>query len=155
MIKQMGTKNPGYIADDEHYSPAWIFQAMQVTFDLDVCAPKGGVPWIPASISYSKEDDGLSKPWMGLVWMNPPYSKPQPWIDRFIEHGNGIALLPITVARWSIDLWQSAEVICVADQRIYFEHPTKKKKPIFWQTAFFGMGKGVEILRQAKIGRTR
>lgn len=43
----------------------------------------------------TKEDDGLSREWVGRVWLNPPYSRPA--IERFVErmanHGNGIALL--------------------------------------------------------------
>jgi hypothetical protein len=29
---------------DEQYTPKWIFDALGVEFDLDVCAPQGG--WI-------------------------------------------------------------------------------------------------------------
>jgi hypothetical protein len=150
---QTGNRRIGYIADDEHYSPKWIFDAFGVVFDLDVCAPEGGVPWIPAKKSFSIKDDGLSQNWHGLVWMNPPYSKTTPWVDKFMAHGNGIALMPISASNWCKDTLQTIPALCVANQRIYFEHPVKKKKCIMWQTGFYALGEGVEILEKAKIGR--
>jgi len=66
------------MANDEQYTPRALFDAMAVEFDLDVAAPKGGIPWIPAKAHYSIEDNALEKPWWGMVWMNPPYSKPSP-----------------------------------------------------------------------------
>ena len=153
MTWQTGNKQIGYIADDEHYSPKWIFDAFGVQFDLDVCAPEGGVPWIPAKKSYSKKDNALEQPWYGLVWMNPPYSNTTPWVQKFIDHGNGIALMPISASNWRKDFMQIVPALCIADQRIYFEHPLKKKKPILWQTGFYAMGEGVEILKKANIGR--
>jgi hypothetical protein len=72
---------------DDHYTPAWIFETLDLTFDLDVAAPPGGIPWIPARRYYTMEDDGLAQPWNGLVWMNPPYSNATPWVNRFLEHG--------------------------------------------------------------------
>jgi hypothetical protein len=83
---------------DDWYTPPYIFEGLGVTFDLDPCAPKGGVPWVPAARHYSEEDDGLLQPWEGRVWLNPPYSKPWPWLDRLREHGNGIALVPADTA---------------------------------------------------------
>lgn len=52
---------------DDYYTPAWVFERMGVEFDLDVCAPPGGIPWIPAKRYFTQEDDGLSQPWDGLV----------------------------------------------------------------------------------------
>lgn len=78
---------------DEWYTPKEILDALG-PFDLDPCAPV--VPlWPTAATMYNKNDDGLSKPWFGRVWLNPPYSRPliEQFINRMAEHGNGIALL--------------------------------------------------------------
>ena len=61
-------QNPG---GDDQYTPPWIFEALNIQFDLDVCAPEGGIPWIPATNHYSIKDDALTQPWYGNVWMNP------------------------------------------------------------------------------------
>lgn len=78
---------------DDWYTPRWLFDAMQVEFDIDVCAPAGGLPWIPARRSYSIADDGLASAWDGLVWCNPPYSDPGPWCRKWATHPLGMILL--------------------------------------------------------------
>jgi phage N-6-adenine-methyltransferase len=92
---------------DDYYTPRWIFDALGVTFDLDVASPPGGPPFTPCRRYYTQADDGLASPWEGLVWMNPPYSKPAPWVDKFLRHGNGIALLPYAKSKWLQALWDS------------------------------------------------
>lgn len=101
---------------DDFYTPRWIFDRMGITFDLDVAAPPGGVPWVPADRYYTLEDDGLTAPWSGRVWMNPPYSHPAPWLDRFVAHGDGVALLTVAKSAWSQRLWddQRAALVFIA-----------------------------------------
>lgn len=41
-------------------------------FDLDVCATTENAK---CARFYTKEQDGLSLPWTGRVWMNPPYGR--------------------------------------------------------------------------------
>jgi hypothetical protein len=60
--------------DTEWYSPAKIFDALGVEFDMDVASPGADiVPWIPAKRHLTKVEDGLTTPWKGFVWMNSPY----------------------------------------------------------------------------------
>ena len=101
--------NPGqttYTTDD-YYTPRWIFDAMGITFDLDVACPPFGPVNVPATNYYTQTDDGLTQPWYGRVWMNPPYSKPSPWVERWLNHANGIALLPYSKSKWLQTLWDS------------------------------------------------
>lgn len=102
--------------NNECYTPPEVFEALGVTFDLDVASPLVPVSWVPAKRFYSLEDDGLTAPWEGFVWMNPPYSKPSPWVDRFINHANGIALLPTSTGRWFRTLWQADTAWVMANE---------------------------------------
>lgn len=80
-------------ATDEWYTPKEIIDSLG-KFDLDPCAPIHPL-WQTAKIMYNKSDDGLTKKWMGRVWLNPPYSRPLigQFVRKLAEHGNGIALL--------------------------------------------------------------
>ena len=125
---------------DEHYTPKHLFEQLNVIFDMDVAAPKGGVPWIPAKISFDSEINGLDQKWFGNVWMNPPYSKPTPWVDKFREHRNGIALLVVSSSKWFHALWQEADAIAITERNMKFERPDGHKKSIAFQTMLFAFG---------------
>ena len=99
------------LTSDDYYTPRWVFDALGLRFDLDVASPPGGPPFVPCDRYFTQEDDGLAQPWHGLVWMNPPFSETAAWMTRFLEHANGIALVPFSRARWLSDLWESPAVI--------------------------------------------
>lgn len=93
-------------------TPASFFDLLGLSFDLDVAAAIDG-DFVPASRRFTIHDDGLAQPWVGRVWMNPPYSDPARWVDRFTDHANGIALLPVSRARWQSRLWMAADGIAL------------------------------------------
>jgi phage N-6-adenine-methyltransferase len=109
------------MSNDDWWTPPYIFVALDLTFDIDVAAPPGGVPYIPATRHYSINDDGLTQPWAGRIWCNPPYSQPAPWLHRMAEHRNGIAMLP---ADTSTDWWHqwatTADEWCFLRRRVRF-----------------------------------
>jgi hypothetical protein len=88
------------------YTPREYFAAFRVRFDLDPCSP-GRRHWVPARRVYTKRDDGLRKPWRGVVFMNPPFGGrlgQVPWLEKFLAHGNGIAIVrAYTSASWFHD----------------------------------------------------
>lgn len=87
---------PGQGDTDEWYTPPGVFDRLKTAFDLDPCAPPGGVEWVPAlqSISIEDDPDGLAAVWSGKVWMNPPYGRAtERWMKKLAAHGNGIALV--------------------------------------------------------------
>lgn len=102
------------LTSDDYYTPRWVFDRMGITFDLDVCAPPGGVEWVPATRYYDQAADGLASLWEGRVWMNPPYSKPAPWVERFVQHGHGVCLIQVSKGRYSDDLWRHADGVYFA-----------------------------------------
>lgn len=82
---------------DDWYTPPWLFEAAGLTFDMDVAAPVAPERrTCPARRYLTPLDDGLVTPWEGIVWMNPPYSRPKPWIERWTEHPAGLALCAAT-----------------------------------------------------------
>lgn len=105
---------------DDRWTPPWVFEQLGLTFDIDVCAPPGGIPWIPAARYYTQAEDGLAQPWYGRVWCNPPYSDPTPWIDRFVEHGHGIAFVQISRSKWCNRLWDSDATLVLAPSNFKF-----------------------------------
>ncbi len=107
--------------NDTAYTPPLIFEALDLEFDLDPAAPPGGVPWIPANKIYTEADNGLLQPWEGLVWLNPPYSAPAPWIERLHNHGQGVALLPAdTATAWFYRWVTTADALCFIRHRLRF-----------------------------------
>jgi hypothetical protein len=135
---------------DDYYTPQWIFDALGLRFDLDVASPPGGAPYVPCDRYFTQEDDGLAQEWHGRVWMNPPFSKPTPWVERWVDHGNGVALLPVSKSRWADRLWRTdgAKVVLL---------PATLKfvgGPIFMPTWLWAIGEdNVEALNQVGIVR--
>ena len=115
-IRQSPTKSV------EWYTPAWIFEALAIDFDLDPASPFDWETLVPAKQKYTKIDDGLNRPWFGRVWLNPPYGKSTPrWIHRMVKHGNGIALLfSRTDAKWCQDAMKAATGILFLSGRVNF-----------------------------------
>jgi hypothetical protein len=137
------------LTKDDYYTPRDVFDALGLRFDLDVCAPPGGVPWIPCDRFFTKEEDGLSQPWEGRVWMNPPYSKVTPWARRFIEHGHGIALVGHAKSAWHPRLWEAADAVAFPFR--YFDFVGGSVSLPVWFAAF-----GVECVEAlANVGYVR
>ena len=111
---------------DEWYTPESLFNQLGLVFDLDVASPIDNKGHVPADRKYTIEDDGLVQPWVGRVWMNPPYSKPTPWIDKWLNHNNGIALLPMAKSNWFNRLIESEAKFIVLPYSFKFENTEGK-----------------------------
>lgn len=104
------------------YTPKYIFDALQTSFDLDPCHPQQRLPWIPVGHIISLPQDGLAADWKGRVWLNPPYGKETPdWLKKMAAHGNGIALVfSRTDTKWFHDAIANAHALLFLDKRIRF-----------------------------------
>ena len=144
-------------ATDEQYTPAFIFEALNTEFDLDVAAPVGGVSWIPAKKHYSIADNSLTLKWEGFVWMNPPFSEGKLWHDKFYAHGNGICLVPMSKAYWFYRLWTDLSVgMLMPTPHLKFHQTDGSTKGIFIPIVLAAMGeKGKEALSKSGLGLMR
>jgi phage N-6-adenine-methyltransferase len=63
---------------DEWETPGELLKALHAVFgrfDLDPCAPRRSRTRVRAKKHFTAEDDGLSAPWRGVVFVNPPYGR--------------------------------------------------------------------------------
>jgi hypothetical protein len=79
------------------------------------------------------------------VWLNPPYGKETPfWIDRMIDHNNGIALVfSRTDASWFQKAMKTATATLLVGGRIEFvpgNENKHKKSRSGAGSAFFAFG---------------
>lgn len=110
---------------DDYYTPQWVFDALGLTFDIDVASPPEG-PWhTPCKTFFTQEDDGLLQSWQGTVWMNPPYSNPGPWVAKWLAHANGCALVPFIKSKWFQTLWDHDDTRFAYIRVIKFERIEK------------------------------
>ena len=143
------------LTSDDFYTPSWVFEDMALRFDLDVAAPPGGVPWIPATNHYSEIDDGLLQPWHGRVWLNPPYSNPRPWLERLRNHGDGVAMLPSdTSTAWWHESVATADAHCFLKGRIWFVRTDRgAETSAAFPSVLVGWGEiSAEAVRQCGLG---
>jgi hypothetical protein len=126
---------------DERYTPKWIFDTLNLEFDLDPCSPVGGIKDAPIKYYYTAEDDGLSKEWFGNVWVNPPFSNPRQFMEKLVEHGNGIGLVRISQSQWAKDLWNLCDGVILNDKRLKFDRPDGSSVGIPAVTFMFAFGK--------------
>ena len=139
-----------------HLTPRWIVERLG-PFDLDPCAATTR-PWDCARENYVEAQDGLSLPWRGRVWLNPPFDRYQVerWVSRLAEHGDGIALVHArTEAAWFAPIWRKASLILFLDRRLKFIRPdgTEQKANSGAPAVLAAFGSAcAERLRGAQIG---
>ena len=94
-------------ATDLHATPQDFFDRLDAEFgfDLDVCASPENAK---CTIYFTKEDDGLSRDWTGVVWMNPPYGREiGRWLRKANESvkDNGATVVCLVPARTDTNWW--------------------------------------------------
>jgi site-specific DNA-methyltransferase (adenine-specific) len=100
-------KRSAYIkksATDEWATPQDLFAKLneEFGFTLDAAASAENA-LCPAY--YTKEDDGLSQRWHGVVWCNPPYSSLKKWIAKAAEAALGATVVMLIPARTDTAAW--------------------------------------------------
>jgi hypothetical protein len=152
----IGRMNKDYKPNDEVYTPPYIFEALGLEFDLDVCGPVGGLDWIPARKTFSVEDDGLAQTWYGRVWMNPPFSAPNDWVVKWLENANGVMVCTLSKSKWFQMLWNSPAAICYLPASHKYIKPDGSKYSIAFPTAMWAIGEtNITALKASGLGKLR
>lgn len=148
-------------------------------FDTDPCCPPL-MPWRTAKKMISngeltgwekklkgKKDtvkpwfaNGLEAPWLGEVFLNNPFSKPYPWMERMVAHRKGVVLAPAKSmeTKWAQLLLSSSDVTLFLDDRISFCYPDGTQSSGSWSGYMLcGFGKkGVAaVTRASKVHEYR
>lgn len=124
--------------NNEWYTPWDIVEAARDALgaiDLDPASSDAANEVVKAASYYTLADDGLTKPWCGRVYMNPPYETGL--IERFTarlrecfdrnEVSEAIVLVNnATETKWFQYLVASASMLCLPEGRIRFWSPTKE-----------------------------
>ncbi len=119
----MGSHQSHDMGKDEWLTPPDLLDHLG-EFDLDPCSPINR-PWKTANDHYTVNDDGLTQPWYGRVWVNPPYGKKAVhWLEKLAEHENGIALIfaRTETKMFFSEVWDKAHSILFIEGRLYFYH---------------------------------
>jgi len=121
--------------NSEWYTPAELITlAREVMGDID-CDPATSAvanETVKAKTYYTAQTDGLTKPWHGRVWMNPPYA--QPLIRDFCsaasakfeqgEISQAIVLVNnATETAWFQQLLTTSTAVCFLRGRVKFVDP--------------------------------
>lgn len=78
-------------SSDEWYTPIELIHSLGA-FDLDpACGPLCEAN--TARRKYGPAEDGLAQEWKGRVWLNPPFSNARPWVEKLVQHGDGVLLV--------------------------------------------------------------
>lgn len=145
------------LESDERYTPAWVFDHLGLTFELDPCSPGEGMgDVVPARRKLTRHDDGLAHEWEGLVWANPPFSNAAPFANKFITHGNGVFLGPVANSRWAQDMLAAADLVWICAD-FAFTHPTHAGKRSSMPLMFCAIGQiasaGLRLLAGSGVHR--
>lgn len=116
-------KNGG---SNEWYTPKYIFDALNTTFDVDVAAPRDRSNYhVPANKFIT--DNNLDSTYDGYIWMNPPFGNMKTkyeWIENFIKNNNGIILMPDrSSAPWWQYLAKNTEYVIFLNGKVKFIRP--------------------------------
>lgn len=121
MKSGIGSHQSASMKNDEWLTPPALVKALG-EFDLDPCSPIVR-PWDTAKKHYSVLDDGLSQPWEGRVWLNPPYGQESgKWLERLARHGRGTAMIfaRTETALFFDWVWPKASALLFVRGRVHF-----------------------------------
>jgi len=146
--KKQDTIATKWTGNEESYTPVkYIEKAREVmgSINIDPASNKFAQETVQADIYYTKEEDGLNKPWQGNIFLNPPYSSGV--IDKFIEKlldeidDNKQAILLTnnnTDTKWFASAATACKCLCFTRGRInFYQSDGNITSPTNGQTFFY------------------
>jgi hypothetical protein len=147
--------------ENEWYTPApYIDAARSVmgAIDLDPASCEVANATVQASMFFTKDDDGLTKPWRGRLWMNPPYEKGL--IDKFatkmadsVRAGDVVEACVLvnnaTETQWFDAMASVASALCFPKGRVRFLSPSGEKGAPLQGQAVIYVGPNVQRFAKA------
>ena len=90
---------------DDRRTPRSLFDPLneEFKFTLDVAASKDNAL---TERFYDLETDGLSQPWQGRVWCNPPYSDLRPRVEKMVASEAQLVVMLLPANRTEQAWWQ-------------------------------------------------
>ena len=131
--------------------------------------------WHPRSFStarvrYTVKEDGLKQTWFGRVWLNPPWSDPDPWIRRLVVHRRQLSLVGVAsttkpegilcvrndpATAWWEYAWANASAVAFPPKRVRYHQMSGRKvvrmaTPTFTTALFYYGPYGENYVRVAR-----
>lgn len=124
-----GTQLTGKV---EWYTPLEYIEAARDVMGSINCDPASSTlaqKCVDATVYYTIQENGLTKPWRGTVWLNPPYAASviRPFVEKLIGHLDSGAVSQAIMlthcnsdTRWYHDAWQHCAAFCQTRGRVRF-----------------------------------
>ena len=125
------------MSNDDWYTPEWLLRSVRVVanseISMDPASNNVANKWVRATRFF--DVGGLDSTWGNGVclWLNPPYSKPLPWVDKFIVERrhfiHSFILLNAGIGTRAVQwILHAADMrVCFFDKRIQFISGTGQK----------------------------
>lgn len=150
--------------NNEWYTPLEIIQAAKAAMsgvDCDPASSDVANQTVGATTFYTEAQDGLTHPWHGNVWLNPPYA--QPLIAQFAEAAASkyeagefkqacILVNNATETAWFQRLLSVSSGVCFPSSRIRFLSPEGKAGAPLQGQAILYLGDNYQGFADAFVG---
>jgi len=151
---RLGSGAAARSGNDEWGTPAEIVTAVYLALgdiDLDPASTDLANQTVQAHHYYTLDDDGLSQPWFGRVFLNPPYSGRSSKrlflerLERCRQDGSVDAAVVLVssdlASQWADPIRRSADAVCIFARRLRFyslADPSVTMNSVSSVVAYFG-----------------